>query len=633
MLGRPLLERGEDRAAVVVDDHDGQVGPRLARPDHQPVAVVQEGDVAEQRQRPGAVRPAEGRADGGRHRCRRCRRARGWPPPCGGPPRGYGATIRSRSRTGLEAPTKSRPPGGTAALTAPATCCGVSRPRAASSPSSRRRDVGVAALPLVEPGPSSRSARISVGLLAGEPPAARPRSRPGPRPGGRVPRVGPAGRAADGDDLEVVAGQQPGHRPRQRRVPEDHDLLDPAGELVVAEQQPVGADHVVAGARAAGGLGEQRPAGPLGEHPRGRPRVVAGHHHRARAGAERRRLGHGWSPGTHPAVALEAAVERAAPTRRRRRGRAAPRTAGSGAPARAVRRATRAAAAARAAIAARRPPAASRPRRCRGAPRQVGVVPDGAAEDPRLVGGLVGAGAAEPGRPVGGDDQQRQAGVRGLEDGRVQVGHRGAAGGDHRHRSRDAWRGRARGSRPSARRSGCAAEPPGRAASRRERRAARPGPGASTTSADAARTSASTTARRSGGRAVRGRSCRTRDLGQPRRSRQCAARSPGARIRSSGAASTPGAYDGQHAVDRQQRVGGDVAGEQLHGRQPAGVAAARAGRPPARRPAAIPTLVSRALQTTTGSPMSSAIRRQARTPPSGCTLSTAMSAASRSRTR
>ena len=40
-----------------------------------------------------------------------------------------------------------------------------------------------------------------------------------------------------------------------------------------------------------------------------------------------------------------------------------------------------------------------------------------------------------------------------------------------------------------------------------------------------------------------------------------------------------------------------------------------------------------ALETTTGSPMSSAMRRQARTPPSGWTFSTATSAASRSRTR
>ena len=50
-------------------------------------------------------------------------------------------------------------------------------------------------------------------------------------------------------------------------------------------------------------------------------------------------------------------------------------------------------------------------------------------------------------------------------------------------------------------------------------------------------------------------------------------------------------------------------------------------------PAAMPIEVSSALDTTTGSPICSATVRQARTPPSGCTLSTAMSAACRRATR
>ncbi len=50
-------------------------------------------------------------------------------------------------------------------------------------------------------------------------------------------------------------------------------------------------------------------------------------------------------------------------------------------------------------------------------------------------------------------------------------------------------------------------------------------------------------------------------------------------------------------------------------------------------PARMPIEVSNALDTTTGSPIRSAISRQARTPPSGCTLSTATSAASSSATR
>ena len=50
VLGRALLEHREDRAAVVVDDHDRQVRPRLVGAEHQPVAVVQERHVAHQRE-------------------------------------------------------------------------------------------------------------------------------------------------------------------------------------------------------------------------------------------------------------------------------------------------------------------------------------------------------------------------------------------------------------------------------------------------------------------------------------------------------------------------------------------------------------------------------------------------------
>src|SRR5690606_1099554 len=40
-----LLEHGEDGAAVVVDDHDGEVGARLVGAEHEPARVVEEGDV------------------------------------------------------------------------------------------------------------------------------------------------------------------------------------------------------------------------------------------------------------------------------------------------------------------------------------------------------------------------------------------------------------------------------------------------------------------------------------------------------------------------------------------------------------------------------------------------------------
>ena len=56
-----LLEHREDRAAVVVDDHDRQVGHGLAGPDDQAVGVVQERHVAHQRERPRAVRAGRAR--------------------------------------------------------------------------------------------------------------------------------------------------------------------------------------------------------------------------------------------------------------------------------------------------------------------------------------------------------------------------------------------------------------------------------------------------------------------------------------------------------------------------------------------------------------------------------------------
>ena len=63
--------------------------------------------------------------------------------------------------------------------------------------------------------------------------------------------------------------------------------------------------------------------------------------------------------------------------------------------------------------------------------------PGGRAEHLGLqVGGLVGPGAAQARRPVGREQQQRQAGVVGLQDGRVQVRHGGARRGHHGRRHR-----------------------------------------------------------------------------------------------------------------------------------------------------------------------------------------------------
>ena len=79
------------------------------------------------------------------------------------------------------------------------------------------------------------------------------------------------------------------------------------------EQQPVGADHRVPGARAAGGLREQRPAGVLGERARRRPRVLAGQHHGARPVVEVLGLGAQRLAREHPRLLLDPAVECTAP--------------------------------------------------------------------------------------------------------------------------------------------------------------------------------------------------------------------------------------------------------------------------------------------------------------------------------
>jgi hypothetical protein len=60
----------------------------------------------------------------------------------------------------------------------------------------------------------------------------------------------------------------------------------------------------------------------------------------------------------------------------------------------------------------------------------VGV--DQGSEDADLVGGLVGVGAAEPGRPVRGEHDEWDAGVGGLEDGGMQVGDGRPRRTDHR---------------------------------------------------------------------------------------------------------------------------------------------------------------------------------------------------------
>ena len=191
VLRRPLLERGEDRAAVVVGHHDREVGPRL---------VAGRG--------PGRWRRA------GRSRRRRSAIARVL---CGRPsaapmaletvpsmparprlastirrsPTGWAVAIRSRSRIGLLAPTTSRPPGGLAALTAAATSYGVRPGCSATKASMRSTQRAVRRAPLLEP----------AGVVR---PSARDRRRARRRPGTAGPASDPACAP---------------RRPRRRRAP------------------------------------------------------------------------------------------------------------------------------------------------------------------------------------------------------------------------------------------------------------------------------------------------------------------------------------------------------------------------------------------------------------------------------
>ncbi len=163
------------------------------------------------------------------------------------------------------------------------------------------------------------------------------------------------------------------------------------------------------------------------------------------------------------------------------------------------------------------------------------------------------------------------AGVRGLEDGRVQVRDAGAGRADHRGARCRSWSGRARGSRRCARRCGCAGGPARRPRRRTPRRRAGrcASPGATTISVTPASISAVTTARASCGGA-HGRSILPHAPG-PRPAGPPSAR-PGR-----GRRATSGLVDDRQPHRQHRRRPAAAARsttsrvEQLHGGQAAGV--------------------------------------------------------------
>ena len=239
-------------ATTIVRSGRGSSGPM-----HQAVRVVQEGQVADVGQR--SRRPAAERgADGRRHRAVDAGQATVAERPAGARPAGRSRAIRSRSRTGCEEPTTSSPRA-TDRVGRPRP-----RPAAAGPPAWPRGRRPPAASSVVGSTPGIHPV-VVVRRLARVGIASRWRAT---RPGS----VQTAAAAAHRDHLDVRARDQPRHRPRQRRVAGDDDPLDLRGRARRASSSR-DVRRACVPVRAPGrGLGEQRPVAVLGQEPRRRAR-------------------------------------------------------------------------------------------------------------------------------------------------------------------------------------------------------------------------------------------------------------------------------------------------------------------------------------------------------------------------
>ena len=271
VLGRALLEQAEDRAAVVVHHDDREVRAGLARPDHQPVRVVQEGQVAEQRVRRAGG--GEGGADRGRH----------------GPVDAGHAAVGQHGHAGSRAGQEqvadrlgrpaddAAPPAGTASISVAATP-GSDSPAWSSRPSTLAR--AAPRRPPARPAQPPRRHRM---------PRLRPPAAAGAAVGtagrtrvGAVGRVGP-GRAG-GDDVERGGREQPGDRAAERRPADgQHPVRPVRGREPAAQQQVAAGQHARTGREPRARLGHDRPAAGLGQRDRRRGRRgrrVPEHHDR-----------------------------------------------------------------------------------------------------------------------------------------------------------------------------------------------------------------------------------------------------------------------------------------------------------------------------------------------------------------
>ena len=314
-------------------------------------------------------------------------------------PTGCAVAIRSRSRIGLLAPRKSSPPGGLAALTTAATSYGVRPGCSPTKASIRRPSDAVGLAPLLQPG-----GVVGVGadgvVLGGD------RRRP----------VGPATLRAHRDDLDVLAGQQPLHRAGQRRVPEHDDALDCVRRVRCRA--------------AAGRCGSGSPPSATRCSAR---RAAASSRARPAAAPAAPRRPPPPPPSAGPAAGSTPAARSTATTD-------SPDRLGTGR--RAGRRMLE-----RSELSGSGTSGSSNwqlrwtgPPGCQAASRASGLgavevgEAGGVAEEADLVGGLVGAGAAEAGGAVGGHGDEGYAGMGRLEDSGVQVGRRRTRGRHDRDR-------------------------------------------------------------------------------------------------------------------------------------------------------------------------------------------------------
>ncbi len=408
-----LLQGGEDPAAVVVDHDQAQVGPRLTRPEGQAGRVVQEGQVPDQGERRAAV--SQRGSDRRRHRT----------VDPAGPPAGHDADVSAGYGMKINIPNGHTARG-------PQKC--VFRQPEDQVPGQAR--FGQPVLP-VEDG---------VHRVAGRAVGPEPRVQPGLRPGWRASepesrgdvgggplRVRPVSRPLPDDDMPADrSGQEDRLGPGKPWPPGRHDDIGAIrpDEFRRREQVLVRGQRVRPVPGPGRRLREHRPARLLGQlNQRRRVIVAVAADHHAAFGPGQLELARGGARRleARPRLSVCAPAQRLRPVPGR--GLVGPGGRPPGTPrggqvggervaegqvqvdrARPAGQAARAAGGISPGLAGQRPPVCGRP----GAPfGHAGLAEPAhrAAVQLDLVDRLVGAGAPELGRPVGGKDQQRDRGL------------------------------------------------------------------------------------------------------------------------------------------------------------------------------------------------------------------------------